>query len=75
MYAAHLYILKAISPLPHHCSHLGESRHEEEEGRLFETSAAPTLGSTVRHLKSWVKMPQSREGSILPAWNLKIFRL
>ena len=73
MYAAHLYILKALSPIPHHCSHLDESRHEEERGRPLEKSA--TRRWTVTHMKSWLKMLLLGEGSILPAWNLKMFRL
>ena len=66
MYAAHLYILKAISPIPGSRSKRGEPcRKVSEEGR--RTSAIGAADSAlISRWHAWT--------SILPPWNLKIFR-
>jgi hypothetical protein len=66
MYAAHLYILKAISPVPDRRSQRGDlCRKVSEEGR--RTSATDAADSEA--ISRWHAWP-----SILPPWNLKIFR-
>jgi len=65
MYAAHLYILKAISPIPGRSRRGEPCREVSEEGR--RTSAIGVGDSeAVSRRHAWT--------SILPPWNLKIFR-
>jgi hypothetical protein len=66
MYAAHLYIWKAISPVPDRRSQRGDPcRKVSEEGR--RTSAIGAADSeAISRWHAWT--------SILPPWNLKIFR-
>lgn len=52
MYAAHLYILKAISPIPTRRSQGREPcREVSEEGRLFEEPVAPNRLPALPHIK------------------------
>ena len=52
MYAAHLYILKAISPIPGRRSQRGEPcREMPEEGGLFEEPIAPNRRPSLPHIK------------------------
>jgi hypothetical protein len=52
MYAAHLYILRAINPVPSHRLERSESRSKvAEKGRLFEETVAPHRRSTFLHIK------------------------
>ena len=65
MYAAHLYILKAISPVPDRRSQRGDlCRKVSEEG--WHTSARAADSEAISRWHAWT--------SILPPWNLKIFR-
>ena len=52
MYAAHLYILKAVSPIPGRRAQRGEVRREvAEEGSLFEEPVAAHRRSALPHIK------------------------
>lgn len=66
MYAAHLYILKAISPIPSRRSQRGEPcRDVSEEGQRTRPIRA-VESKAISRWQAWT--------SILPPWNLKIFR-